>query len=372
MMKPDRVLICGLTENKGGIESYIMNIYRNIDRRKLQFDFLCGENQTIAFSDEIKKMGGHIYHIPRKYKHPIRHFVLLRKLFKENKHEGLYYQCNVKLRTIELLKLAKKYGVKKRVLHSHNTQDEKRNKIILFREWYTSRLYDKYCTDYFACSEAAGKWMFNNREFSVINNCIDTDIIKYDKIIRDTIRSNLKINNDTVVLGTVGRVEYPKNPEFSVETFNIYHRANPNSIFIHVGDGIDREKIQKLVDDYGLSDSYYLQGMVSNVADYLNAMDCFLLPSIFEGFPISLIEAQSAGIPCIVSSSVTKSSKLTDLVCYKKTNSPKVWADEIERLLLKNSIRTDRSGEICEQGYGIKKLAEKIQKYFCREFMDDK
>ena len=365
MVKPKRVLICGLTDNKGGLETYIMNIYRNIDRRKLQFDFLYGENGTVAFSDEIKKLGGHIYHIPRKYKHPIRHFLLVRKLFKENNYEGLYFQCNVKLRTIELFKLAKKYGVKKRVIHSHNTKKEKRNKIILFREWYTSKLYDKYCTDFFACSKAAGKWMFNNRKFSVVNNCIDTDVFKYDEICRDALRNSLKIKKNTVVLGTVGKLDYQKNPEFMVEVFNFYHKMNPDSIFIHIGDGIQHEKIQRMVESYGLSDSYYLKGLLSDVSNYLNAMDIFLLPSRFEGFPIVLVEAQSVGLPCVVSSNVTKESKITDLVNYKEINSPKSWAYEIEKIQKKYSSRTDKSEIICEQGYGIKKLADMIQGYFC-------
>lgn len=364
-MNKKRVLICGLTDNKGGIETYIMNIYRNIDRSRLQFDFLCEEGRSIAFSDEIKKLGGHIYHIPRKYKHPIRHIVLVNKLFMDNNYIGLYFQCNTKLRTIELFKLAKRYGVKNRVIHSHNTHEKKGNIVVRFREWCTSRLYDKYCTDYFACSEEAGKWMFNNRRFSVINNCIDTNVFKYDELIRNELRSSLSANQETVVIGSVGRLDYQKNPEFMVEVFKVYHKHNPNSIFIHIGDGMDREKIQSLVDSYNLSDRFILKGMLSNVEDYLNAMDFFVFPSRYEGFGIALIEAQSVGLPCIASSDIPKESKLTDLVNYKKTNSPKEWAELIEEFQKRYSLRTDRSEEINLQGYGVNNLAVRIQDYFC-------
>lgn len=363
-MNTNRVLICGLTNNKGGIETYIMNIYRKLDRTKLQFDFLCEENQSIAFSDEITKMGGHIYYIPRKYKHPIRHFILVRKLLK-NEYKGLYYQCNVKLRTMELFKLAKKYGIKKRVIHSHNTHEEKRNIVVFLREWYASKLYNKYCTDFFACSEEAGKWMFKNRSFSVINNCIDTNVFKYDESIRDMVRTRLQVDKDIVVFGTVGKLDHQKNPEFLVEVFKAYHDKYPQSIFIHIGDGINRMKIQNMIDGYGLTDSFFLKGILSNVSDYLNAMDIFLLPSRFEGFPIVLIEAQSVGLPCVVSSVITKKTKLTELVTYKKTNSPKVWADEVEELLVSNPIRLDKSKEISDQGYDIKQLADRIQGFFC-------
>ena len=363
-MEPKRVLIGGVTGNTGGLELYIMNIYRNIDRTKLQFDFLNFEKVPLAFNDEIVKLGGNVYSIPLRKKNPIKHRQVLSEVLKSNKYVGFYYQCNRKLRTMDLYKLAKKYGVEKRVIHSHNMSDRERSKFIMFREKLAEMSYDRYATDYFACSEQAGKWMFHDRKFTVMNNSIDTDVFKYNETIRNNIRKEFNINDDTVVLGTVGRIEYQKNPEFIVETFNAYHKINPNSIFIHIGDGTERTKIENMISNYGLTDSYHLMGVKNNVADYLNAMDIFLFPSRYEGFGIVLIEAQSVGLRIIADTSVPRESKLTDLILYKETEDPQSWADEIEKMA--HSLnRVDMSEVVNEKGFGVKSLAKKIQDYFC-------
>lgn len=363
-MNPKRVLICGLTENPGGLEIYIMNIYRNLDRSRLQFDFLVYGDSSIAFSDEISQLGGRIHRVPRRRKHPVKHYLSIRKIFGENAYNGLYYQCNRKLQTIELFRLAKKYGIQKRVLHSHNMSDMARSKFVKLREKVTELSYDKYITDYFACSDQAGRWMFHNRNFTVMNNSIDTNAFKYDECTRTAMRNKLNISTDTVVLGTVGRLAYQKNPEFIVEVFNDYHRINPNSVFIHIGDGEERSKIEHMIENYGLSNSYYLMGTQNNVADYLNAMDIFIFPSRYEGFGIVLIEAQAVGLHIIADTSVPRASKVSDLVVYMDSLDSKTWAKEVERIANRIENRIDMSKVVDEKGFGINSLTRKIQTFF--------
>ena len=360
-----RVLICGFTSNVGGMETYIMNIYRNMDREKLQFDFLYPYDEPMAFHDEVLKLGGHIYHIPGRKKNIFKHYRRLNKLFKEKKFEGVYYQCNKKLLTMEVFNWAKKYGVEKRVIHSHNTQSYYCGKLHAFREKLTASKYDKYVNGFFACSDEAGKWMFGDREYRVINNGINTDVFKYNEESRKRIRTEEGIPEDAFVLGTIGRLSEEKNPEYLVELFKMISKNKRNCYFVHLGSGEKSEEISKMVSDYGLH-NFLLKGRKDNPADYLNAMDVFLLPSIYEGFPIVMVEAQSTGLPCIASTNITTSANITGLVKYLSLDNIQEWYDYIMSIADSATYqRTDRSDEIESAGYGVRELSQSIEDYFC-------
>lgn len=359
-----RVLICGFTRTVGGMETYIMNIYRNIDRQKLQFDFLYPYDAPMAFHDEVLKLGGHIYHVPRKKKNILQHYKLINKLFRENEFEGIYFQCNRKLLTMDVFKKAYKYGVKKRIIHSHNTQSYYGGCINALREKIAGFSYDKYINGFFACSDDAGKWMFGQRDYRVINNGIDTNKFRYSEESRHRIREEEHIPEDYFVLGTIGRLSDEKNPEFLVELFDKINEYNSKCCFIHVGDGDKKNEIMKMVSDRGL-DNYLLVGRKDNPADYLNAMDLFLLPSIYEGFPISLIEAQSTGLPCISSTNVTQSANITGLIKYFSLDSKQEWYDAImDTMVSSDYTRTDKSNVVEDAGFGVNKLAKSIEEFF--------
>lgn len=364
-MKPKRVLICGFTGNYGGMEAYIMNIYRNIDRTKLQFDFLYPYEDKMAFSDEVLKLGGHIYHVPGRKKSLIKHYILLRRLFKDNDFEGIYYQCTRKLRTMQVFKYAKKYKVKYRVIHSHSSNSINTSCIDKIRVKFVEKQYKKYITDFFACSENAGKWMFGDRNYSVINNGINTNLFKFNKDSRNLIRKKERIPEDAIVLGTVGRLSQEKNPMFFIPLFIKYLEKHPNSYFLHVGGGEQLEKLEKKIKEFDLQEHFILKGKQENVYDYMNAMDVFLLPSLYEGFPIVLVEAQSTGLMCISSSNVTESSNILGLVRYCSIDRINDWLETLENELIDNiNNRHDRSEDIEKCGYGIKQLAERIQEFF--------
>lgn len=356
-----RVLICGFTDNVGGMESYVMNIYRRIDRTQLQFDFIDLVNGKMAYSDEIRKLGGNIITVPQRRDDLKKHNAIMNELFQNTKYEGIYYQCNRRLRTLEFFKLAKKYNVPKRVIHSHNTQESNPGTVANLRIALCSKTLNNYVTDRWACSEDAGKWMFNGSSYTVINNGVDTEKYAFDEKARKEIRESYNALDHTV-LGTVGRISPEKNPDFLVDLFSIYHKENPNSIFLHIGDGELVSHIKEKISDLGLSDSYLLLGRKSDVDRYINAMDAFLLPSIHEGFPIVLVEAQANGLRCMVSDKVTSSTDLTGLVEFLPINDPKEWADSIGDI--KEIDRSTYSEIIREKKYSINDTAKQVFDFF--------
>ncbi len=364
-MEPKRILIGGFTEGRGGMETYIMDIYRHCDRTKLQFDFLNFHTFDIAYKEEIEELGGCIYYIPLKSVDMKMHYQALKQLFLENSYCGVYYQCNHKLVSLDVFKIAKKHGVKKRVVHSHNSTHKPGSFMHRLREKVTEMQFPKYVTANFACSKNAGKWMFGNREYTVIRNGIDTSVFAFHQEKREQLRREMGIYRQ-LVIGTVGRLVEAKNPEYMLEIFKILHEQNPNTVFLHVGDGNLRERMKKKIVEYGLQDRYLLLGMQSNVADYLCAMDIFLLPSIHEGFPFVLVEAQATGLPCLVADNITKDCDLTgNMTFISNQEQPNVWAKKIQEIDISN--RQCGVEQIQRQGYDVNTVAMQIQDYFLGE-----
>lgn len=361
-MKPKRVLIAGLTSNYGGLESYVMSIYRRIDRKQLQFDFLNYYERELAFKDEIKRLGGRVFRVPMKRESIREHYRVLNHIFGSTKYIGVYLQCNRKLESLDTVRLAKKYRVKHRVIHSHNSAQQTVTFIQNLRIKVTEKTMDHYITDYFACSDEAGMWMFGDRNYIVIKNSVDTKIFRYDELRRNVIRQKYGIEG-MLVLGSVGRLEYQKNPEYLVEIFKDIHASNPRTVFLHVGDGPQKEGINNQLKKYGLENCFFLLGNQDNVSDYMNAMDAFLLPSRYEGFPIVLVEAQATGLPCFVADNITLSCNLSGNMKFLPIDGvTESWSKEI--LSSKTNDRSDGVEIIKKAGYDIYDLTKQIQDYF--------
>lgn len=360
-----RVLICGFTENLGGMESYVMEIYRHCNRNKLQFDFLNFHTFEIACEQEIKELGGSIYYVPMKSADMKMHYKALEEVFSKTDYAGVYYQCNNKLVSLDVFKYAKKHGVPKRVMHSHNSTQKKNSILHQIREKAVQLRMDTYITDYFACSEEAGKWMFGKRPFRVIKNSVDTGIFYYNKNTRQCIRAEHQLD-EKLVVGTVGRLVEAKNPEFMLEIFDRLQERNKDTIFLHVGEGVLRDRMIEKRDAYQWKDKYLLVGAKKNVADYMNAIDIFVLPSIHEGFPIVLVEAQATGLPCVVADNVTRTCDLTGNMEFLPIHdSAELWADKILELALQT--RKSETEKIREKGYDIVKVSKQIEDFFREE-----
>ena len=364
MSEAKRILIAGLSSEVGGMETYIMNIYRRIDRKKLQFDFINHlKGEEIAFSNEILSMGGTIINIPKISDGFSEHYSKLDRLFRENDYVAVYYQANRKLKNADLFRYAKKYNVPHRIVHSHNTQGLDESLLGRVRTIITSILLKQYLTDTFACSKEAGEWMFpGEKNVKVVNNGIDVDLFDYNENASFDIRKRENIIGKTVY-GTVGRMCKAKNSLFLVDVFSEIHKLDENSVFLHIGGGPLEAELKSRVKNLKLEDSYRFVGRINNVYDYLNAMDVFLLPSEHEGFPISLVEAQCSGLKCLVADNITNTVNITGDVHYMDIHESAIeWATKSQALSAYD--RTSKKKRIIESGYDEHAIVQWFENYF--------
>lgn len=342
----------------GGVEAVVMNYYRNIDRTKIQFDFICDSDSTNIPYDEIKKLGGKVILIP-PYQKVFKYHKKLKQVLKEGNYKIVHSHIN----TLSVFSLfaAKCAGVPVRIAHSHSTTNKKEWKKNLMKQALRP-FSKKYATDYFACTEHAGRWLFGDRTFEqgkvyILNNAIDLDKYKYNQKIRKNIRKELGINDDTLVIGHIGRFVAQKNHTFLIDIFNELHKKKKNSILLLIGQGPLMDEIKEKVEMLGISDSVKFLGQRGDVDELYNVMDLFLFPSLYEGLGMVLIEAQANGLPCIASTEVPKIADISNNVqFYDLNDSIDIW--------LKN-YDTNRFEFICKNCiYNIKKEARKLEKYY--------
>lgn len=358
-----RVLHVVTSMNRGGLESMIMNYYRHIDREKIQFDFLVHRQERAAFDDEIEALGGKIYRLPRLVPWSKNYLSALNHFFDEHPGYKVVHVHQDCLSSV-ILKVAARHNVQVRIAHSHSASQDKNLKYPI-KLWY-KRTIPKYATNLFACGKDAGDWMFGGARFQIINNAIDIAAYTYTTTKRQIIRSQLGLK-DKLTIGHVGRFSQPKNHLFLLEVFAALLRKEPNAVLLLVGDGKDMPKIQAKVQTMGIAEHIRFLGARSDVADLMQAMDVFVFPSLYEGLGIVLIEAQAAGLPCVVSDTIPQEAYLTDLVVAEDLSSlPEKWVDKI--LEKRNFSRTDRRAEIATHGFDITTEAVKLQEFYINAY----
>lgn len=350
----------------GGVESVVMNYYRNIDKSKIQFDFICDEDSTNIPRAEIESMGGRIILIP-PYQKVFKYQKELKRVLKEEKYKIVHSHINAL--SVFPLRAAKKAGVPVRIAHSHSTTNKKEWKKNLLK--MALKPFSKvYATDYFACTEHAGRWLFGDKEFDkgnvyVLNNAIDLDKFKYDEQVRIAKRKELGIDDNTIVIGHAGRFVAQKNHEFIIDVFNEVHKENKNTKLMLIGKGPLEEQIKEKVKQYELTEAVMFLGQrPEDIHELYQAMDVFLFPSLYEGLGMVAIEAQCSGLPCICSTEVPKIAKVTDNVEFiDLTENVEKWTKEI---LL--HVNNDRKKDYIEQaekcGYNIKSEVKKLEKKY--------
>lgn len=268
----------------GGVESVVMNYYRNIDKEKIQFHFLCDEDSTDIPYQEIEKLGGKVIIIP-PYQKLFKYQKELYRVFKENNYKIVHSHINAL--SVFPLRIAKKAGVPIRIAHSHSTSNKKEWKKNILK--MILRPFSKlYANQYFACTEYAGKWLFGKKvverkELNVINNAIDLKKFEFNENTREDLRKELGIKEDTLIIGHVGRFMKQKNHEFLIEVFKELIKKNDNSILMLIGQGPLLNDMKQKVRDLNIEDKVKFIGQVTNVEKYYNIMDVFLFPSIYEG-----------------------------------------------------------------------------------------
>ena len=366
--QPIRVLNLFTIMDRGGAETMVMNYYRHIDRTKVQFDFLVHREQRGAYDDEIEALGGRIYRLcpiyPQnfaRYKRDLRGFFQAHpeyKIIHSHMSELGYFA----------FREAEQQGVPVRICHAHNAPHGFDAKMIV--RTYLKKRMMPHLTHLFMCGEESGKWLYgekNKSRFIMLNNAIDAASYTYDLSKREELRRQLGLA-DELVIGHVGRFNPQKNHPFLIDIFAALLKKEPNAVLLLAGGGEDMPKIQAKAQALGVAEHVRFLGVRSDVADLMQAMDVFVLPSLYEGLPVTMVEAQAAGLPCIISDKVPPECILTEGLVDIMTlsASPEAWA---EKILAKRAIpRTDRRSEIAAHGFDITTEAVKLQEFYLKAY----
>lgn len=306
-----------------GIGNYIMNVYRNVDRSKVQFDFVVHEKRDVSFDAEIEELGGRLFYVTRKAVSPWQNFRDIYRVVRDGHYHVVFRHTDISTVAVDLLAAALG-GAKVRIAHSHSTSTPHAGLHRLFRP-----LLNLLCTRRFACSEAAGKWLYGKAPYEVIWNAINLQEFAYDAPMRRLTRETEKFHG-SLVIGHVGNLLPVKNHLFMLDVMKEVVKLHPASRMIFVGDGAMRGAIEEKAEELGIQDKVTLMGVRTDTAALLQAMDVFLFPSHYEGLPIALVEAQCAGLPCLISDVITEDVTVTDSIRRLPLDGKVCqWAEEI-------------------------------------------
>ena len=342
MERPLRVAQVLNRMDSGGIEAVVMNYYRHVDRDRIQFDFYFAADSAFPQREELERLGAGIFLVP-SYSHPLAYHRALCRAFKA----GDYTIVHAHLSTMSVFALfaAWRAGVPVRICHNHTTAHWGGGKKTLLK--YILRPFNKlFATDYFACGEKAGRWMYGNRCFDagrvhVMPNAIDTKKFEYDQAARIRLREELKIPQDAFVVGHVGRFMYQKNHPFLLQVFKEILRLRENAFLLLVGEGELQETIRQSVREQSLEGKVIFTGARQDVSKLYSAMDVFCLPSFYEGLPVVALEAQANGLPCVFSDRITSEVLLNQSAVCLPLETQQRWALKllkVERLPEEESL----------------------------------
>lgn len=365
----------------GGLENLIMNIYRNIDREKIQFDFLVTREEKGIFDEEIKALGGKIYNIPHMSKVGYKKYTsILYNFFKEHSEYRIVH-CHRDALCSIYLNQARKANIPVRIAHSHNIRLSETRDI----KGIITTLIKKCCmpftvknaTHHFACSKDAGEWLFGkkiaNEKLQIINNGIDTKKYIYDEKISRKIRSELNISKETLLIGHVGRFDIQKNHDFLIDIVNELKLDIPDFKLCLVGEGRLKVDIKEKIKRLNLEDNVIFLGIRNDINELMMAFDIFTFPSLFEGLGIVLIEAQATGLKSLTSDQVPKEADMNvGLLDFLPLDNIEHWINEIKIISEnKQKLREDRCSKqnlIINNGYDIFTTTSYIQDFYIESF----
>lgn len=334
----------------GGIESQIMGIYENINKEQIQFDFLVERKIDSNIEKKIKELGGKIYILPKftDLKRIPKYIKELKRILKSGKWQVLH--CNSWQTRPLVLYFANKYKIPLRIVHAHAVDNNtpKHKKIIAMLSNYGI----KKANFRIACSKEAGISTFKSNDFIVLNNGVCLEKFKFSKNLREKIRNENKVSNDTIININVGRLTYLKNQEFLIDIFNELKKINSKNMLWILGSGDYKEAIEKKIKDFHIEDSVKILEN-KEVSEYLSAADNFIFPSITEGLGIAYIEAQANNLNCFVSNGVPKIADCNrNIYRFSLCETPKQIAELINK---KGNVRKYNDKKIDEIGSNLKK-----------------
>ena len=367
---PIRVLHYVGRMNRGGMETFIMNLYRKIDRERVQFDFAVHGDYAGDFQEEISKLGGKFHYFPRMRKNPLKYKAAWRKFWKENGGDyGAFHMHTNSLANIVALEEAERAGTPVRIVHSHSSTANK-GRLQRLNDFLHKRhqaRIPRLATHLFTCSDKAAQWLFGGTSVGglvvqQINNGVDVEAFRFDEAKRKKIRDELSLG-DAKIIGHIGVFLPVKNHRFLIDVVERAFERDRAARCLMIGDGPLRAEMEEIVRQKNLENVVVFLGVRRDIPDLLSAMDAFLMPSLYEGLPVSLVEVQANGLPALVSDTITKDVRLKDNLQYLDLAAgPDAWAEKALEMI-DGGLRNDDPSRVIERGFDITKtvgIYEKI------------
>lgn len=356
-----------MNENPGGVEAFLKNYKNYMDTEKIQFDFLCNTKNPVAFEEVLTQTGSLFFHITPRSQNPKLFYQELKAFFEEHSqnYDTLWVNLN-SLANVDYLKYARKYGIKRRIIHSHNSQN-----MDSFLRGLLHRLnkltISNLATDYWACSESAASWFYPKNLLSqakIINNAIKVEDLAFDAAKRASLRQQLGWQ-ENFIIGNIGRLHFQKNQEFLLDLMAEWSKTRDDLRLVLIGQGEDEEKLKNKVRELGLADKVHFAGVQYDIAGWLSSFDLFLFPSQFEGLSIAALEAQANGLPLLSADHILPDYiRLNDnILVASLADSTEVWTEKFEQVYTGKISReeADMTKKFTAIGFNIDIEATKLQ-----------
>lgn len=364
------VLIVGLSPETGGIENFVLQVVSGMDAQRFHFDVLTFCSRC-AYEEELTVLGCKVFHAARRGKNPLKNYLDQRRFFSANPDTYDYVWLHLSSASdLKTILLAKRFTKAKIACHCHGTDFESREglirKIHLHLHYKNRPKLVKNTDIYLACSKLAGEWLYGDigEKMTVVPNGIDVPAYRFNPMKRAEMRQSLGIENKTV-MGHAGRLTKVKNQAYLIDVFASFYKKHPDAVLMIAGAGELEKDLRERVQRLALDDQVTFMGFRRDMPDLFQAFDVFLLPSYTEGLPITIVEAQACGLPCVISDTITREVALTDLVHFTSiTLPPEDWSKEIEEALNHLRVSSDYEQKIIESGYSAQGTVNRINKVF--------
>lgn len=362
--------VCTVPTDTSGIPNVIFNLLDKFDYKNYEIGYVAINEPSDTYKEKLNRIGATLHVIPRKISNPLRYVYKLTKVAKE--YEIIHVHGNSATMVLEMV-AAKLAGVKFRIAHSHNTTCNMKLIDCLARP-----LFYRLCNGRLACGNEAGKWLFGDNEYKIVKNGISTEKFRFSPEKRDVMRRILDSTQEKcssekekiTIVGHIGNFVEAKNHQFLIRVFKEYHKYNPNSKLLLLGIGFLMNKVKETVNNLGLANSVIFVGSVDNPQDYMNAMDIIAMPSLYEGLPLTLIEAQANGLPIIAADTITSDANISGNISYCPISERNLdlWRRNLEEKLSCVGNRADNSQKaitlIKENGYDISLVTQELTDYY--------
>ena len=361
--EPIRVLHVVTNMSYGGLENLLMNYYRNIDKNIIQFDFLTHVDIKQDFEMEIEELGGKIYRLPRMNPFSLKYRKQLDKFFDHHKEYKIIHSHLDCMAGVPL-KIAKKKNIPIRIAHSHSSNQNRNLKYII--KLLYKKSIPQYATQLFSCGKKAGDWMFDGNKYVIMQNAIDANAFRYSIEKSKEYREKFDISEEYII-GHVGQFRVEKNHLFLIEVFAEILKIDEKCKLLLIGKGPQMEEVKIKVEELQIADKVIMLGARADIEKLMQMMDVFVLPSIYEGLPVTMIEAQASGLPCVISDRVPLECKIIDEVQQISLEAnPSEWARAI--LAYKNYDRKDTYIEIQKARFDIKENVKWLEEFYCNNY----